>query len=137
MIRFLQTPSQTKKYVLGGLLVIICGAMVITLVPGGMLGDAFGFSTPQSGVLAKVGDQELTVQEVQQTARNMGKQQFPRGFPSQFLPYLMQRAAYQLILQKTMIAEAHRLGFKVSDEELRSELQQVRKLLEAREGLSS
>ena len=43
MIRFLQTPGKVKKIVLGGLLVVICGAMAITLIPGGILGDAFGF----------------------------------------------------------------------------------------------
>lgn len=123
MIKFLQTPGKTKKIVLGGLLVIICGAMVITLVPGGILGDAFGFGSTQAGVLAKVGDQEVTVAEVQQTARNIGKQQFPRGFPAAFLPFLMQRAADQLIVQKAMVAEAHRMGFNVGDAELRDELQ--------------
>ena len=123
MIKFLQTPGKAKKIVLGGLLLIICGAMVITLVPGGILGDAFGFGRPEGNVLAKVGDEEVTVTEVQQTARNMGRQQFPRGFPSQFLPFLMQRAADQLILQKAMIAEAHRMGFHVTDAELRDELQ--------------
>ncbi len=123
MIRFLQTPGKVKKIVLGGLLVIICGAMVITLVPGGILGDAFGFGTPQGNVLAKVGDQEVTVSDVQNAARQMGKQQFPRGFPSQFMPFLMQRAAQQLILQKAMVAEAHRMGFKVTDVELQNELQ--------------
>ncbi|MGI9104225.1 MAG: peptidylprolyl isomerase [Terriglobales bacterium] len=123
MIRFLQTPGKTKKIVLGGLLVVICGAMVITLVPGGILGDAFGFGAPQGDVLAKVGEEDVTVAEVQQTANNIGKQQFPRGFPAQFRPFLMQRAAQQLILQKAMIAEAHRMGFKVTDAELRDELQ--------------
>jgi peptidyl-prolyl cis-trans isomerase D len=123
MIRFLQTPGKTKKIVLGGLLLIICGAMVITLIPGGILGDAFGFGRPQGNVIAKVGDQEVTTTEVQETARQMGKQQFPRGFPQQFMPFLMQRAAQQLILQKAMMAEAHRMGFKVTDAELRDELQ--------------
>jgi peptidyl-prolyl cis-trans isomerase D len=123
MIRFLQTPSKAKKIILGGIIIVFCGAMVITLVPGGMLGDSFGFGSPQGGVLAKVGDQEVTVAEVTQTANNIGKQQFPRGFPSQFRPFLMQRAADQLILQKAMIAEAHRMGLNVSDEELRNELQ--------------
>lgn len=65
MIRFLQTPGKTKKIVLGGLLVVICGAMVITLVPGGMLGDAFGFGQPEQGVLAKIGDQSVTMVDVQ------------------------------------------------------------------------
>ena len=123
MIRFLQAPGKTKKIVLGGILVIICGAMVITLVPGGILGDAFGFGAPEANVIAKVGDQQVTVNEVQDAARQMGKQQFPRGFPSQFMPFLMQRAAQQLIIQKAMVTEAHRMGFKVSDAELRDELQ--------------
>lgn len=123
MIRFLQTPGKIKKIILGGIIVVFCGAMVITLVPGGMLGDAFGFDTQQAGVVAKVGDEDVTIQEVQQTARNMGRQQFPRGLPPAFMPYLMQRAADQLIMQKAMIAEAHRMGFKVTDVELRDELQ--------------
>ncbi|MBZ5569386.1 MAG: peptidyl-prolyl cis-trans isomerase [Acidobacteriia bacterium] len=123
MIRFLQTPGKTKKIVLGGLLMVICGAMVITLIPGGILGDTFGFGNPQGNVIAKVGDQEVTVSEVQDSARQMGKQQFPRGFPQQFMPFLMQRAAQQLIVQKAMVAEAHRMGFKVTDAELQSELQ--------------
>ncbi|MBZ5629193.1 MAG: peptidyl-prolyl cis-trans isomerase [Acidobacteriia bacterium] len=123
MIRFLQTPGKTKKIVLGGLLMVICGAMVITLIPGGILGDTFGIGSPQGNVIAKVGDQEITVSEVQDSARQMGKQQFPRGFPSQFMPFLMKRAADQLIIQKAMVAEAHRMGFKVTDAELQSELQ--------------
>ncbi len=99
--------------------------MVITLVPGGILGDAFGFGAPQGDVLARVGDQEVTVTEVQQQARNMGKQQFPRGFPSQFMPFLMQRAADQLIQQKAMIAEAHRMGFSVTDKEVQDEVRHI------------
>ncbi len=123
MIRFLQAPGKTKKIVLGGLLVIICGAMVITLIPGGILGDAFGFGRPEGNVLAKVGDQTVTIREVQDTARQMGRQQFPRGLPQQFMPFLMQRAAQSLIVQKAMIAEAHRMGFTVTDAELQDELQ--------------
>ena len=123
MIRFLQTPGKTKKIVLGGLLVIICGAMVITLVPGGMLGDAFGFGAPEQGVLAKIGDQSVTMVEVQQTAQQMGRQQFPKGLPSEFMPFLMQRAADMLITQKALLAQAQDMGFRVSDAELRDELQ--------------
>lgn len=123
MIRFLQTPGKTKKIVLGGLLVIICGAMVITLVPGGILGDAFGYGAPQGDVIAKVADEQVTINDVQQTARDIVKQQFPRGFPSQYMGVMYQRAADQLISQKALIAEAHRMGFTVTDEELRTELQ--------------
>jgi hypothetical protein len=34
MIRFLQTEGPVKKVVLSGLLLLICGAMAITLIPG-------------------------------------------------------------------------------------------------------
>lgn len=124
MIRFLQTPGKTKKIVLGGLLVLICGAMVVTLVPGGMLGDAFGFTSMKEGVLAKIGSQEVTLAEVDQTAQRVGRQQF-RGqtVPSALLPMLRQGAAEQLITQKALVVEAERMGFKVTDQELQDTLQ--------------
>ena len=63
MIRFLQKPGPIKKIVLGGILVVICVMMIITLVPGGLFGDYLGGSLTTQGVLAKVGDQEITVQK--------------------------------------------------------------------------
>jgi len=123
MIRFLQTPGKTKKIVLGTLLVLICGAMVVTLVPGGMLGDALGFSSMEKGVLAKIGTQDVTLQEVDQTARRMAQQQFRGNVPTQLLPLLRQSAADQLITQKALIVEAERMGFKVTDQELQDTLQ--------------
>jgi len=124
MIRFLQTPGPVKKVVLGGLLVVICAAMVIVLVPGGILGDAFGFQGDLGqNVLAKVGGQDISVVEVQQAARNMGKRQFPRGLPEGLMPFLIQQAANNLITEKAMLAEARRVGLSVSDAELQDELQ--------------
>lgn len=125
MIKFLQTPGKTKKIVLGGLLLLICAAMVITLIPGGFLGDAFGFGGGGAGVLAKVGDQEVTITEAQQSARQMGRQQFPRGVPSQLMPFLTQRAVEGLIMQKALLVEASRMGLKVTTDELRDSLQRV------------
>ena len=127
MIRFLQTPGPLKKIILGGLLLIICAAMVITLVPGGV-GSSFGFGAPGRGVLANVAGEEVTTVEVQRAARQMLRQQFPRGnaMAAQLLPYFASRAADQLITQKTVLAEADRLGLRVSDEELRDELQHGR-----------
>src|SRR5215469_10866876 len=80
MIRFLQKSGQTTKYVLGGLLLIICASMVITLIPGGLGGEVFGFGgAPGKGVVAKVGGEDITTDEVRQTARQMLQQQMPQG----------------------------------------------------------
>src|SRR5665811_287885 len=118
MIRFLQTPGPIKKIVLGGILLVICVMMVITLIPGGgFLNDMFGGSVTQSGVLAKVGNQEVSLQEVSQQARLIGRQQFKgQPVPPALMPYLMQRAAQGLITQKALVYEAERMGLGVSDE---------------------
>ena len=122
MIRFLQTPGPIKKFVLGGLLLLISAAMVITLVPGGILGDYLGTGLNEQGVLAKVGDQPITTSDVDVQARSMARQQFPRGIPSALMPFLRQQAAQNLITQKALDLEAQRLGLRVTDEELADEI---------------
>jgi peptidyl-prolyl cis-trans isomerase D len=123
MIRFLQTPGPTKKIVLGGMLLVICAAMVITLVPGG-IGDSIGLGGPGQGVVAKVAGEPVTTIEVQREARQMLRQQFPRGGAQteMLLPYFAERAAQTLISRKALVAEADRLGLRVTDEEARDEL---------------
>jgi peptidyl-prolyl cis-trans isomerase D len=124
MIRQLQNAGPTVKIILGALLVLICASMAITLIPGG-IGSSFGIGAPPAGVLATIGDQQVTVTEVQREARAMIRQQFPRGGAqaSMLLPYFANQAAEQLINEKALVAEAHRMGLRVSDDELREELQ--------------
>ena len=124
MIRFLQTPGPIKKVILSGILLVFCGAMVITLIPGG-LGSNFGFGAPAAGVVAKVAGQDVTVLEVQQQAKQLLRQQFPKGGAqvSMMLPFFASRAAEQLIDQKVIVAEADRMSLRATDEELRDELQ--------------
>ena len=127
MIRFLQTPGPIKKVVLGGLLTIISVFMVITLVPGFGSTDFFG-SAPTRGVVAKVAGTDITSQEVQRQARDMVRQQFPRGGAqaSMLLPFFASQAAQQLIQRQVLIAEADHLGLRATDEDLRDELQHGR-----------
>ncbi len=125
MIRFLQTPGPIKKIVLGGILLVICVMMVITLIPGGgFLNDLLGGGVTQSGILAKVGNQEVSLQEVSEQARLIGRQQFKGNIPPAIMPYLMQRAAQGMITQKALVYEADRMGLSVSDDELRVYLHQ-------------
>ena len=127
MIRFLQTAGQTTKIILGGLLLIICASMVITLIPGGLSGDVFG-GQPGKGIIARVDGNEITADEVRQTARQMLQQQMPQGSPnmSMLLPFFAQRAADQLITRDALLAEASRMGFHVNPDEIKDELQHGR-----------
>ena len=123
MIRILQSAGPTLKIILGAMLVIICASMVITLIPG--YGSSLGIGTPARGVIATIGDQEVTVSEVQREAKALIRQQFPQGGAqaAMLMPYFANQAAEQLINLRALVAEAHRLGLRVSDDELREDLQ--------------
>src|ERR1051326_1825720 len=128
MIRFLQTPGPFKKFVLGGLLTIICVFMVITLVPGFGNSDFFGARQPQRGVIATVDDSDVTTLQVQKQAKQMVAQQFPRGGAqaNMLLPYFASQAAQQIIMREAIVSEAQRLGFRATDDDVRDELQHGR-----------
>src|SRR5579864_8920430 len=130
MIRFLQTPGPTKKIILSSLLLIICGGMVITLIPGGLGSDLMG--QPSQGVIAKVAGQDITTQEVRDRARVLAEQQVAQYGPmgKQLLPMIMPRAlsqsVEQLITGKSIVAEAERMGLKATSADVRDELQNGR-----------
>src|SRR5580698_7501500 len=127
MIRFLQTEGPFKKIVLSGLLLIICAAMAITLIPGGLGSDLMG--TPGRGIIAKVSGQDITVEQVRETAREMAEQQAQQygKNASMLLPFLIQqdtqRAVDQLIGREALLSIAQHMGFKATPEEVKDELQ--------------
>ena len=128
MIRFLQTEGPVKKIVLSGLLLLICGAMVIAFIPNG--GDLTG--TPGRGVIAKVNGEDVTAEEVRETARQMAQQQAQQygQNAAMLMTFLIQqatpRAAEQLIDRQALLAEARHMGLKASPQEVKDELQHGR-----------
>jgi peptidyl-prolyl cis-trans isomerase D len=126
MIRFLQTEGPFKKIVLSGLLLIICAAMAITLIPGGLGSDLTG--TPGKGVVAKVSGEDISVEQVRDTARQMLQQQGAQLGPNAavLLPFFAQRAADQLIDRQALLSAAQHMGFKVTPQEVKDELQHGR-----------
>jgi peptidyl-prolyl cis-trans isomerase D len=131
MIRFLQKSGQTTKYVLGGLLLIICASMVITLIPGGLGGEVFS-SNPGQGVIAKVDGGDISAEEVRTTARQMAQQEAQRygEMAAKIMPFLIQqetsRAVDQLINRQALLSEAKRMGLRATPEEVKDELQHGR-----------
>jgi len=121
MLRFLQTPGPTKKIILSGLLLFVCVAMIISFIPTGsgtFLGEIFGANLTTAGVVAKVGTEDINVQEVAQRAKMIGRQQFRGNVPPTIMPFLMQRAADSMITQGALAYEADRMGLGASDKEL-------------------
>jgi peptidyl-prolyl cis-trans isomerase D len=130
MIRFLQTQGPTKKIILSGILLVICGAMVITFIPGGLTSELTG--QPGAGVIAKVAGGEISAEEVRTTARQMAQQDAQRygEMAGKLMPFLIQqetqRAVEQLISRQALISEAQRMGLRVTPEEVKDELQHGR-----------
>ncbi len=130
MIRFLQTEGPFKKFVLGGLLLLICAAMVIAFVPGGLGSELTG--TPGKGVIAKVDGSDITAEEVRLAARQMAQQQAQRygEMAAKIMPFIIQNsikpAADQLITREALLSEAKRMGLRVTPEEVKDELEHGR-----------
>ena len=130
MIRFLQTEGPVKKIVLSGLLLLICAAMAITLIPGGLGSELTG--TPGKGIIAKVSGEDITVEQVREAARTMAQQQAQQygANASMLMPFLMQqatqRAVEQLIDRQALLTEAQHMGLKASQQEVKDDLQHGR-----------
>ncbi len=126
MIRFLQTEGPFKKIVLSGLLLLICAAMVIAFIPGNLGNDLMG--TPGKGVVAKVDGEDITAEEVRETARGMLQQQGAQlgANAAILLPFFAQRAADQLVDRQALVSEAQHLGLKATPDEIKDELQHGR-----------
>ena len=123
MIRTLQNAGKTLKIILGAMLVLICASMVAYLVPTSGNGISFNFSALPAGVLAAVGDEQVTVMDVQREARGMIQRQGASAQMSMLLPFVTGQAAQELINEKAIVAEARRLGLHANDDELREDLQ--------------
>jgi len=130
MIRFLQTPGPVKKFVLGGLLLLVTVSMVWYLVPsGGNSTISYSFGALGKGVLAQVDGVDITTEEVRQQAHSIAQQQAARyGQQAQALiPFLQaqaaQQAAQQMITRQALVAEATHMGLRVTPEEVRDEIQ--------------
>jgi len=123
MIRQLQNAGKTVKIILGALLVLICASMVAYLVPTGSSGMSWNISGLTAGVVATVGDERVTVMDVQREARSMIQRQGATAQASMLMPFFAGQAAQQLINEKALVAEARRLGLHATDDELREDLQ--------------
>jgi peptidyl-prolyl cis-trans isomerase D len=118
----LKNLSQSKtavKILLGGVLVLICGAMVLTLAPVGGLG---GNSTGSPDAVATVGGQDISVMEV--------RQQFMEQTRGQNVPQVMQglymrQVLDQLVFQHLLELEADRLGIQVTPDEITQRIRQL------------
>lgn len=122
MIRFLQKDNRFVKAIFVIIITVACVAMVITLVPGifdTQSSSANTYATISYGGIFKrflPAESTVTTMEVQQTAARMMQQQ---GLPDAVLPFVMPQVAQGLIQQHIETIEAHKLGIRANDDDVR------------------
>lgn len=118
MFDLFRSRDKAVRIMLGTILAVVAGAMVITLIPG-FDGTSFGASTQNLGDVA---GEPITVQQVQMAAEqlargsNMTRQQLATMYPIAFR---------NLVQERSLLYEAERLGFGVSDDDLVAALQAI------------
>jgi len=102
---------------LGGVLGLLSLGMLLYLVP-----SQPGTEISDTDVVAKVGDQTITTNDVQNELNRISR----NGQISPALtPLYAQQVLQQLIFQRSLIAEAQRLGIQVTDQEHAERLRQM------------
>lgn len=113
MFNLFRSQQKTVKIALSTLLGLVGLSMVTYLIPGSGQ-DVTGAPSVDQTVLAKIGSENLTVQQVSKVVQNMTRQrQMPPELLSIYVPQIIQ----QMISERAMAYEATRLGMKISSNE--------------------
>jgi len=110
MFDLFRSRDKAVRYLLGALLGLVALSLVITLIPG--YGAA---SAPREQVVAKIGDDNLTVPEVQATLQSALRS---RQMPQEMIQFYVPQLIDQMITERAIAYQASRMGFRINDEEL-------------------
>jgi peptidyl-prolyl cis-trans isomerase D len=112
MFNLFRSRDKAVRYMLTGLLAVVALSMITYLIPNS--GSGYGGSTDTASVVAQVGKDEITTQEVSKAIQNMTRN---RQLPPELLSIYVPQIVNQLINERMMAYEANRLGLKVSADE--------------------
>lgn len=117
MFDLFRSRDKSVRYLLSALLLLVALSMVTYLIPGGA-GYAGGGA---ASVIATVGDETLTVREVQQALQAA---QRGREMPPGAMSFLAPQMIEQLITERAVVYQAGRMGFQVSDADVAQAIRQ-------------
>jgi peptidyl-prolyl cis-trans isomerase D len=107
MFDLFRSRDKMVRYVLTGLLALVALSMVTYLVPGA--GSPTG---PDEQIIAKIGDESLTLREVQMNVQAaMRNKQFPIEMIQNYIPEYIN----QMIAERAMAYQAQHMGFDSND----------------------
>jgi peptidyl-prolyl cis-trans isomerase D len=111
MFNLFRSRDKVVRIMLTGLLGVVALSMVTYLIPGSGMDPG---TTSDSSVLATIGKDQITSQEVSKTVQNMtSSRQLPPALLAIYVPQIVQ----QMISERAMAYEANRLGISVTPDE--------------------
>jgi peptidyl-prolyl cis-trans isomerase D len=119
MFDLFRSRDKAVRYLLGALLGLVALSMVITLIPGY---DGISAGSSQNPVIAKVGDDTVTSQEVRIVLQNAMRS---RSFPPEMVQHYVPLLVNQIVTERALAYQAKRMGFEVSDAEVARALQSI------------
>ena len=119
MLKNLSQSKTAVRIFLGGILVLISGAMVLTMAPISPLGNS---TTGSPDAIATVGGQSITAVDV--------RQQYDQQTQGQTVPPVLQglymrQILDQMVFKRLLDMEADRLGIEVTPEETTARIKQL------------
>src|SRR5258708_18260560 len=115
MFDLFRSSHKLVKYVLGGLLLIVAASMVTYLIPS--YGNAGLVNN--SPVIADIGGEKITALYAQQTFDRVTK---GTSIPPDMMDIYLPQFVESLILQRSAVYQAQRMGLTVSDDEVLTEM---------------
>ena len=117
MFDLFRSRDKSVRILLGVLLGLVALSMLVYLIPGGP------GSTGATGqnVVAVVGDDKITAQDLQRTVQQIASRQ--QNMPKALLAFYIPSIVNQMVDAKAMAYKASELGLKVSDQELANAIQ--------------
>ena len=118
MFDLFRSRDKAVRILLGGLLVLVGFSMLTYLIPNydtgaGATGDQ---------VVAQIGGDKITMPDVQRLVQNTMR---GRQIPAEIMPNYVPTIIDNMVTERALAYEAERLGFQVTDEQLRRAIQQM------------
>ncbi|MBZ5626824.1 MAG: peptidyl-prolyl cis-trans isomerase [Acidobacteriia bacterium] len=116
MFDLFRSRDKAVRILLGGLLLVVALSMLTYLVPSYNTG-----ASSSDVVVAEIGKDVLTVQEVQRQIQNTMR---GRQLPPEILPNFVPQMVDQMVTERALAYEAERLGFVVTDAQVADAIRQ-------------
>jgi peptidyl-prolyl cis-trans isomerase D len=117
MFDLFRSRDKAIRILLGAMLLLVALSMLTYLIPS--------YNTGPSGsdqVVAQVGKEAITTTDVQKMVQSSQRN---RQLPAELLPTFVPQMVDDMITERALAYEAQRLGFQVSDQDLRDAIRQM------------